>query len=629
MSDSNQARMRGIERGTLFEPVPEDRSVEPKTGVPIPLDWSGEGDKPSFSGFQLPTSNTTYTPNQFFDVCLPHYSRGVVRLVAYMIRKTLGWCDRDGNPQEENILIPYQDLVEHAGISRGAIRQTIDEAIAGRFIRCVRHGRPNSAGRSAVTALYQLRWDDAGEYLKDPKQFRGFFEGDGHRTDIPNQFFDHLIPRESLGIIRVVGSVIRFSIGFQARRGRRRQAVQISYREVQNYTRIQDRTTLTQAVQQSLLRGYIVRIDAGFFDPNAGRASKAATYALRWFGTTAYTGNGSKTIPEKTPASNGSERFKNHTGNGSKTRPEERFKNHTDIKIKPTNKTYKQQGSETLPAAAAGAFQKLKDAGFDDKTAVKLVTDADPKRVEDQIHWLSQRAPARNPLGMLRRAIEEDWPAPEGESGCTHIAQTAGALFASYFHAGFAGNRSEPTAEPSANEVSTAERYVQRLLTVHADESQIPRWGREFGELCRAKYGNAPPAIVSLVIGLRSHGDFFFEQIRRARSKISAAKRQAAQEDHKRQFTAQWLDYLRMAERDFEHDRTEEYTRFVSEREARMERIRSSPYARLVETACSSVNQADQRLRDFQRFFPAAVLDFWQWDQELNPNRFDDPKLQP
>ena len=36
----------------------------------------------AFTGFALPTSNTTYVPNQYFDVCLPHYSRGVVRLVA-------------------------------------------------------------------------------------------------------------------------------------------------------------------------------------------------------------------------------------------------------------------------------------------------------------------------------------------------------------------------------------------------------------------------------------------------------------------------------------------------------------------------------------------------------------------
>ena len=56
-----------------------------------------------FAGFAAPTSNTTFSPNQFFDACLPYSSRGVVRLVAYLIRKTLGWCDSHGIPQQEII----------------------------------------------------------------------------------------------------------------------------------------------------------------------------------------------------------------------------------------------------------------------------------------------------------------------------------------------------------------------------------------------------------------------------------------------------------------------------------------------------------------------------------------------
>jgi hypothetical protein len=69
-----------------------------------------------FAGFAAPTSNTTYTPNQFFDVCLPHCSRGTVRLVAYMIRKTLGWCDAHGNPQQEVIQFSYSELERYAGV---------------------------------------------------------------------------------------------------------------------------------------------------------------------------------------------------------------------------------------------------------------------------------------------------------------------------------------------------------------------------------------------------------------------------------------------------------------------------------------------------------------------------------
>src|SRR5438105_3447905 len=82
----------------------------------------------AFAGFALPTSNTTYTPNQFFDVCLPHYPRGVVRLVGYMIRKTLGWCDAEGKPQAERFAVTYSELEQKAGISRDMIRGALKQA---------------------------------------------------------------------------------------------------------------------------------------------------------------------------------------------------------------------------------------------------------------------------------------------------------------------------------------------------------------------------------------------------------------------------------------------------------------------------------------------------------------------
>jgi len=53
-----------------------------------------------FAGFQPLTANFIYCPNQFFDVCLPNYSRGVVRLVGYILYKTLSQLDKNGNPVE-------------------------------------------------------------------------------------------------------------------------------------------------------------------------------------------------------------------------------------------------------------------------------------------------------------------------------------------------------------------------------------------------------------------------------------------------------------------------------------------------------------------------------------------------
>jgi hypothetical protein len=185
---------------------------------PTNLEWLPRPKKPEFSGFDEPQSNTTYIPNQFFDVCLPFYSRGVVRLTAYMLRKTLGWSDAEGNPLKERLEISYDELIEQAGVSRGALREAIDDAIKGNFLRCTEKGRAHRAGKQALSSTFELKWHE-GEYIKDPKQFKGFYAGEGNRTYIPNQFFDVVIPNEPLTVIKVVGSIIRFSIGFQTRHG--------------------------------------------------------------------------------------------------------------------------------------------------------------------------------------------------------------------------------------------------------------------------------------------------------------------------------------------------------------------------------------------------------------------------
>ena len=178
--------------------------------------------------------------------------------------------------------------------------------------------------------------------MKDPRQFRGFFAGEGNRTYIPNQFFDVVLPVESLAVLKVVGSIIRFSIGFQNKWGHRRRKVSLSYQHIQNYSLIRDRKTLSAAIRHALSSNYIERVVAGYFDPNAGKLSKAAIYAIKWLNGNADSSSGSKSLPADFRMDS---RFENPTGNGSKTLPESRFENPTDIEIKQRNKTSKQQES--------------------------------------------------------------------------------------------------------------------------------------------------------------------------------------------------------------------------------------------------------------------------------------------
>src|SRR5262249_28074799 len=134
----------------------------------------------TWDGYLPPTSNTTYTPNQFFDVVLPWSSRGVVRLIAYIIRKTLGWADARGRPQEPHVLISYREIERKAGIARSMLRQALNEAIAARFIECLQEGRPDAAASQSASALYKLKWDPREAYVTNPSDFQGFFSGNGN-----------------------------------------------------------------------------------------------------------------------------------------------------------------------------------------------------------------------------------------------------------------------------------------------------------------------------------------------------------------------------------------------------------------------------------------------------------------
>jgi hypothetical protein len=269
--------------------------------------------------------------------------------------------------------------------------------------------------------LYELNWHEDAQYVANPSLFRGFFAGEGNRTYIPNQFFDHLIPRETLAVLKVVGSVIRFSIGFQNKWGHRRQQIALSFTHIQRYSRIASRQTLSNAIKLAVASNYIQRVEEGYFDPDAGKLSKVAVYGLRWLSTAVEKFHGQKSVPGQVSLA---ERSEKRTGDGRKNVPEERSEIRTGIEITRTNKTLKQQPTQALrhegsqarreedTAAAAVAFERLRAEGFDGKAAKRLAESYPIERILNQIDWIGQRQVSRNRLGMLRRAIEEGWGKP-------------------------------------------------------------------------------------------------------------------------------------------------------------------------------------------------------------------------
>ncbi len=548
-----------------------------------------------FTGFAAPTSNTTFAPNQFFDVCLRYHSRGVVRLVAYLIRQTLGWCDANGQPLHERVEISYRELIEKAGISRGVIRRSLDEAIAGGFIECVRPGKASSAHAKAESAHYQLRWDTSPQYHKDPNNFRGFFEGEGNRTDIPNQFFDHVVPHEALSVVKVVGSVIRFSIGFQARHGRRRQQASLSYRDIERYARLRDTHTLAAAIRHAEECHYILRLQDGIFDPNGGAQSRPAIFALRWADSSPFYPTGSETPAALIVA----DRFKNPSGTGSKTPAANRFKNPSDIQTKLTKEIVKQQQA-VVETPEALAF--LKREGFSEEVARSLSAGFPSERIREQIEWLARRAPSRNRLGMLRRAIEENWPAPEE---LRHAEVSKERDFAQNFYAGLAGNPRMAVAEPSNRDLQVAAEFVARLLAAKPMKVDAAAWARDFARYVRARKRETD--VASLVLALRLHGDAWLLRFAQTQDQNRNAEIETARAAHRAKFANLWLEFIANSERTCRVERAEDYTAFLKRVENTRWRL-------------SAANPERERLIAFQGHF--QVPDFWHWDAEFNIQPF-------
>jgi hypothetical protein len=550
----------------------------------------------TFRGFRPPTSNTTYTPNQFFDVVIPHFSRGVVRIVGYLIRKTLGWCDANGNPQEEQIEASYSELENKAGVSRDMIRNALDDALTGHVIECIRVGRPKLAHDAGQSALYALNWSRAA-YTTRPAEFRGFFEGDGNRTDIPNEFFDVVIPNEPLSVIKVVGSVIRHSIGFQTKHGRRRQQVALSFQHIQNYARIGSRSDLAKAVRTALEKNYIIRVADGVFSHRFDER-RSATYALRW---------SDSLIGQKiAPAVGQSEK---QTSIGQISEPADQSEIQTSIKTKPGNEIINRQ-----PAADTQLAQKLTAIGFSEKTAAKLIREHRPQVIEEQIAWLPLRAPARSPAGLLRRAIEQGWPAPL-KLRATQVLGTSGWEFARCFYAAYGGNRGEPVNEPSPHEAQVAEVFVERLGRASGGENTPAEWGRVIGQMAREQRNPFP----SLQLAIRQLGDGYLVRVEKQRLHTQLVTITERREQHEQTHRATWLAWLNEQQADMQRSSPDDYARYTAKRERERVELATDPkpWAKRV---LDHFDTETAQMHAFREFF--GLPDFWQWDADINSQSF-------
>ncbi len=671
----------------------EPRSKSPKKNgrliqfsEPTRKNHQGEGSTKTclrpFAGFDLPSSNTTYTPNQFFDVVLRYaQNTGVIRATAYVLRKQLGWCDADGNPQEAQVSVSYTDLMTEAGIQRKLIRSALDESVARGYLRCVQPGRPDSPGLRGVPSLYELNWDDRLEYITDPVPFSGFYSHQGNRTYIPNQFFDVVIPNENLSVIKVVGAIIRHTIGFQNRYGFRREQVHMSVTHLERITGL-GRQAVREGLKHALDAKYIIRIKEGNFDKNAGLTSIACTYGIRWSDSVPddqtspdiknseleepspqetsgkiTTGNQWKNhhgrLVEKGPR----DQWKNHHGTSGKITTGNQWKNHHGIEIKQENKTlnktFKNKTAASMqperkPAAAAVSldildkFNLLKNVGFDEQAAHEIasVPTANLEAIRNQIEWLPLRKPTTNPLGMLRLAILGNWSKPgTGKLGTSQVSakdqfRSLTKEFLQHYYAGYYGNNTLPASEPSETEISKATGFIQGLLKIWNDESKIPEWGREFGELVRIKNRYNEEHRPYFTTDRNRYGDEFYrtQEIRKEDARRKA--REKFWEEHREQHERLYMQYLQETEKRFQMEKPEAYSGFEQTRAKQRERL-AGPRAfhKVSREILDQFDSEAARLKAFQEYFAddgeEPVFDFFDWDERLNPGRFNEEAVEP
>ncbi len=606
----------------------------------------------AFLGYAPPTSSTTYTPNQFFDVVLPVASRGCLRLVAYLIRKTLGWSDEHGNPQNPETTVTYRELIEKAGIGRGRIKEAIEEAISSRYINCLRLGQPHKAGEEGFSALYSLRWDERESYITNPDEFDGFYAGNGNLTHIPNDFFDYTIPNETLALVKVVGVIIRHTIGFQTKYGFRRQQVEMSFSEIMRRAGIASRSTMNIAIKEALDKNHVCKVAEGFFDPNAGVTSCAASYGIRWLDQTLEkpqvepkSANGSKIEPanrfrnrtekvETVPKSNRGIGSEIEPANGSKIEPEsvpksnrDEFRNRTASKTTDLNNPSKQQqivaDAVVVRTELLASFKMLQEVGFDEDAAKALASKSTEQVILKQIEALELRKVSRNKLGMLRKSIEEDWPLPDADDLGEH--SDGGQEFVGNFYAALAGRQGEPSVTATKHELEQASRFVEsinRQLGEELDESTL---GRKLGQFVRQNQDPSKGPIRSLSYAMRAFGDRFFIKVEEEEKARKREVTDRARRAHEEKYSEEFAQYHRGLLQQFSDQDPLVVERFEQGVQTRIDRmVNMSP--RYVERMNQSFSDPNERAQMFVEFLKTdtefEVLEFWAWDAKMNPAPF-------
>ena len=126
---------------------------------------------PGFQGFRGLPADCTPTPDQYFDQVVGRYHPCVERVIAILIRATLGREDPDTGERRLEAALPLSAFVRPE-LSRSSARKGLAGAIeAGVVVETL-------AATNREAARYALRWEDAEAQAQAIARQRGDSSGD-------------------------------------------------------------------------------------------------------------------------------------------------------------------------------------------------------------------------------------------------------------------------------------------------------------------------------------------------------------------------------------------------------------------------------------------------------------------
>lgn len=290
------------------------------------------------------------------------------------------------------------------------------------------------------------------------------------------------------------------------------------------------------------------------------------------------------------------------------------------VKTRESPNIVPQAGASVAVAGLEPSLSLLLGEGFDDDTARDLAGRFPPDRVARQCEWLSRRGPRRNRVGLLRRAIEGDWPEPPP----AEESQSPASRLASGFYSAQNGSR-EASRTASGQDLASAASLLERVAAAGLEVAEPMGWGTQFAIHVRRRTRNGRFTSGSLAAAVAAHGDDFVSASEKRREEALRREITVAQRKHQAEQQSAYLAYLSARANGIREQHPDAYRLFeTSESERRLE-LQTGFVAR-VGLTCRMMEHFDreeERLCRFQAFFADhtehPVLDFWGWDERHNP----------